>query len=289
MEMPKHEIIALIAGTGDLPLQAAQTLLSQQRPFFIINLFESEKEKLRAHLPSNITVISESFYKIGTIKKTLIAQHTTSLLFVGKVDKRNLLKKISYDWEFAKLSSRLLYKGDRDIMELLVHDIEKLGITVLSQSDILDSSLAHAGVLTGSPTDQLYKDASLGLQTAQTLSYNDIGQTVVVKAGMILAVEAIEGTDECIARGVTLGKHDVVICKTCHQKQNHKYDLPTIGPQTIRSLKKGTVAALVWHAGRVLILNKEECIRLAQERGIVLMCLEVDSPEEKKLFRQQKA
>ena len=96
---------------------------------------------------------------------------------------------------------------------------------------------------------------------------------ILVKDKMIIAVEAIEGTDECIKRGIELGKKDIVICKTAHNNQNKKYDLPTLGPSSLEQIKKGQVKAIAWHSNKTFIANKEEFIQKANELNITLVAI----------------
>ena len=281
MKQHTNEIVAIIAGTGTLPEQAVHRLRTQHRAFFVISLFPKENAAaLIAAAGDERHVVAEKFYKIGGIKKLLSRKQASELFFIGKFDKRMLLKNISYDWEFAKLAARLAYRGDSAIMELLVQDLEAHGIRVLQQSDLLAPLVATVGTLCGTPTPELMNDAEIGLAAAQALSKQDIGQTVTVRDGMILSVEALEGTDECIARGIALGKRDVVVCKTCHANQNKQYDIPTLGPETLRSIPPGAVKAVVWHAGRTLITQQNEFIALAKEKGITLLCLEAPTSED---------
>ena len=100
----------------------------------------------------------------------------------------------------------------------------------------------------------------------------DIGQTVVIKKGMILAVEAIEGTSACIQRGVSLGKNKgVIVCKAAKKSQNKKYDLPVLGAATLENIKKGEIAAIAWQANQTLIVDKELFIKRAKDLGITLI------------------
>jgi len=278
--MKKHapqtppEVIGIIAGTGTLPIHAAECLHVKQKNFFVLSLFpEDNANKLRVTLTKTEQLVALPFYKIGAIKKLLKQRNTTHVLLVGKIDKRHLLKKISYDWEFVKLATQLLYKNDTAIMTLLVKTLEDQGITVLKQSEILSSLLLQPGLLCGTMTPTLERDITFGITTAHNLSALDIGQTVVVKDGMILAVEAIEGTDECISRGVALGKREVVICKTARTSQNKRFDIPTLGPATLEKIEKGTVKAIAWHAQRTLIADADAFISQAQKKNITLISL----------------
>jgi DUF1009 family protein len=265
-------MIAVVAGTGTLPLAACKQLILQKKDFFVLSLFpEDNLLTLKQLVQDNAKIIVQSFCKLSNILETLKIQETKEILFIGKVDKRNLLKKLQWDWLFFKLAAKALYKSDTAIMELLVSTAKKHSMHVISQKDILKTLLVPPGIITGYVDAQLERDIQLGLSTAQALSKNDIGQTVVVKNGMVLAVEAIEGTDNCIKRGIELGKQDVVICKAARPDQNSKFDLPTIGPGSLDGIKKGQVRALAWQSSQTFVAEKETFIKIAKKLGITLI------------------
>lgn len=262
-------MIALIAGTGDLPLQAVHALNRCNRPFFTISLFpEQNMNALSAAGAQDL--IPQSAYRLGTILETLKNKKTTQLLFAGKVDKRLLLKNLEFDWLALKLLGATFYKSDREIMETLLGFLREQNIEVLSQAEVFGTLFAAPGVLCGTLTNELKRDIELGLTSAQTMSLHDIGQTVVVKDNMIIAVEAIEGTDECIDRALSLAGPGIVVCKAARLDQNKKYDLPTLGPTSLERFKPNAISAVAWQASQTIILEKDILIMHAHERGITL-------------------
>lgn len=264
--------IALIAGIGVLPVEAARQLTQDGASFFIVSLFPDDNaEQLQAHTNE---LISESVFKLSRIIQLLKNRGTTDVLFIGKVDKRHLLGKLSYDWLLTKLLAKAIFKNDSELMNILIHELRKHGIGTISQRAVLKNLFVPAGVITGRLTEALKKDVSLGMRVAEQLSQADVGQTVVVKNGMVLAVEAIEGTDECIARGAALGKGKVVVCKTARITQSDKFDIPTLGPGTLETLDPDHVTALAWHNTRTMIADYERFVELAEEKNITLLSVE---------------
>jgi DUF1009 family protein len=218
-----------------------------------------------------IEILSQDFYKIGAILKLLQEREAKAVLFVGKVDKRHLLRHISFDMYALKLLASLCFKSDRDIMDSLINELSNNNIKVLSQDDILSCLLVPAGVLSGALTQELSNDIDLGMKTARLLSQSAIGQTVVVKSGMVIALEAIEGTDECVSRGISLGKGGVVVCKSACTSQSKKYDLPTLGPLSLEGLNAGDVLAIAWDSKHTFIIDREKFIKRAQDLRITLV------------------
>ncbi len=164
-------------------------------------------------------------------------------------------------------------KSDKTIMEKLLSVLKKKGIGIIKQNEILKSLIVKPGILTGSITDKIEVDIKFGMNIAQNISQCDIGQTVVIKDKMVIAIEAIEGTDDCIKRGIELGKNNLVICKSAHEKQNQKYDLPTLGPNSLKGLKKDQVKAIAWKSSHTFISEKEEFIKKAKELNITLISI----------------
>lgn len=265
-------MIAIVAGTGTLPIEACKSLLNRSSQFFVLCLFPEDNLKaLQETVQGKAEVVFHDFFKAGQVMNLLKSKQTKQVLFIGKVDKSHLLKNLKLDWLAIKMLASLLYKSDAAIMERLVQELENNGIEVLHQSTVLDSLFVPAGVLTGKLTDELQKDIDFGIDTAIKMSALDIGQTVVVKDQMILAIEAIEGTDKCIQRGIDLGHGDVVVCKAAWQNQNKKFDLPTLGPKSLSSILPGQIKVLAWLYDKTMIAQKEEFIKLAQELGITLV------------------
>lgn len=271
-------MLAVIAGTGSLPLEACKQLIAQKKPFFIMALFPENNLEHLIQAAINVEVVTPKFYKVGQVLHELKQRNTTHALFIGKVDKRNLLSKVSFDWLGIKLLASLATKSDTTIMEKALELLETHGIKVVRQDEILKSLLVPPGILTGSMTQELYENVAYGMHIAQKLSEIDIGQTIIVKDHMILSVEAIEGTDECIKRGIELGKNNVIICKAAHPHQNKKIDLPTLGPDTLKNIQPEMIKALAWQSHHTFIAHKELFIEKAQSLGITL--ISVGSMEE---------
>ncbi len=265
-------MIAVIAGKGRLPVHACQSLLEKQKPFFVIVLFpEDNLEQLQALVGNRAELVAQPFYKAGSILKTLKEKKTTHLLFIGKVDKQHLLSHIKLDWLAIKLLASLIYKSDSAIMERLLQELAQYNIEVISQADVLGALMVPPGILCGKMTNELENSIAMGINAAIKLSECDIGQTVVVKDNMIIAVEAIEGTDNCIKRGIELGKNNIVICKAARATQNKKFDLPTLGPSSLEHMKHGDVLAIAWLSSHTFIADQDEFIKKAQALGITLV------------------
>lgn len=265
-------MIGIIAGKGYLPIEVAKKLQHDKKPFFIISLFpEDNFNEIKEATNSLIEIIPQEFFKAGTILNFLKERDAKSVVLIGKVEKNLMLKKVKFDWLALKLLSRLITQSDNEILETIVSFLENEGILVLKQSDILADLMVPHGILYGDPNKYILENVDLGIKTAKEIARCDIGQTIIIKDKIIIAVEAIEGTDNCIKRGIELGKENIVICKAAKINQNKKFDLPTLGPSSLEGLKKGEVAAIAWEAKNTLIVDKSKFIEKAKELNITLI------------------
>ena len=268
-------MIAVVAGTGTLPIKASQRLLELNEKFFVLSLFpEDNFKQLNDVVAGKIEIIAQEFYKAGEILDLIKQRGTKKVLFIGKVDKQHLLQHIKFDWFAVKLMASLVSKSDSSVMERILSELQSHGIDVMRQDEILGSLIVAPGILCGSVDEPIKSDIQIGMHVATQLSCCDIGQTVVVKDKMVLAVEAIEGTDLCIKRGIDLGKSDVVVCKSARETQNRKFDLPTLGPASLANLEKGQVKAIAWLSKSTFIAQREEFVKRAQDLGITLVSVE---------------
>lgn len=265
-------MIAIIAGTGILPLHACKAFLNDKKKFFVISLFpEKNGHAIKQIIPPSIDIIQKPFYKARAILNLLKERNTKQVLFIGKVDKQNLLKKFKLDWFAIKILATLATKSDFSIMNKIEEELKKHNIEIILQNKILKNLFIAPGILAGSITPELNACINFGIETACTMSTHDIGQTVIVKNKMVLAVEAIEGTDACIQRGIELGSGGIVVCKAVNSNHNTKFDLPTIGTQTLKNVQKGDIAAIAWKSENTFIVDYDAFIQKAQKLEITLV------------------
>ncbi|MBI5044219.1 MAG: UDP-2,3-diacylglucosamine diphosphatase LpxI [Nitrospirae bacterium] len=170
------------------------------------------------------------------------------------------------------LYMRLKDRKDDSLLLGIVSELEKEGIKVDEPTRYVPHILAEKGVITKrKPKKNEMSDIEFGWPIAKELGRLDIGQTVVVKEMAVLAVEAIEGTDAAIRRGGELGRGGIVVIKVAKPKQDMRFDAPVIGLNTIRTLKEAKAAALCVEAGKTILLEKEEMIRLADKEKICII------------------
>jgi hypothetical protein len=209
--------------------------------------------------------------QLGKLIRIFQEQGVRDVLMAGGIRKTRLFSGLP-DLRAAALLARMLYKKDDSILRAVAAELESEGITVRESTLYLDNLLAPAGVLTRrKPSKDEQKDIAFGWEMAKEIGRLDIGQTVVIKDRAVLAVEAIEGTDEAILRGGRLCGRDAVVVKICKPQQDLRFDLPAIGMQTIRTMKEVKAGCLAVEAGKAIIFDRESVIAEADEAGMSIV------------------
>lgn len=169
-------------------------------------------------------------------------------------------------------------KNAHTIFGKLVEELENAGVRVLPASSYMDGSLPGAGALTARGfTDLERSDIERGVQVARDVGCHDVGQTVVVKSGMVLAVEAFEGTNAAIRRAGRLSKGSVVF-KAAREGHDWRFDIPVVGLKTLKTMKKAGVTALGFQADRLILLDKERVVEYADRHSIAIVGVPCDLP-----------
>lgn len=262
--------LGLIAGEGKLPVILARA--AKEKGYRVIGFALSETA---GHQLENI---ADKIYQIapgqlGHNRQLFIKEGLKKAVFVGKVPKLNLLRNITkLDWTAIKTLTKLPNLND-DTIQFAVGDfMETSGITVLTQSEFLRHLFPDVGVLTKrQPTAEEYADIDYGFKVAKEIARLDIGQTVIVRKGMILAIEAIEGTDEAIKRAVNYAHGPVVVVKVAKPNQDQRFDIPTVGMNTLHSLGAGGVLAV--EAKETMVVEKEEMVQFCDEHNIAMVAV----------------
>ena len=173
----------------------------------------------------------------------------------------------------------LKVKNAHTIFGAILKHVEGEGFRILPASTYMDDFLPSPGILTKrAPDERERADISHGYRAAMTIGTVDIGQTVVVKDGMILAVEAFEGTNAAIKRGAKLGGRGAVVVKIAREGHDMRFDIPVVGAKTLRVLRRCHISALAFQAGRTILLDREEVLREADRLGIAIEALRTELP-----------
>jgi DUF1009 family protein len=261
--------IGLIAGDGRFPIIFADNV---RRLGFTVSAIAHVGTTL-PELESYVEHIH--WLKIGQFSKALAALKQDGIgqaVMLGGIKKTNVFTTLRPDLRALAIFSRLKHWKDDAILRAVAGELEREGIEILDSTFGLQDILAEEGYLTSKkPSKKEVEDIQFGWETLETLGMLDIGQCVVVKNGVIVSVEAVEGTDEAITRGGKLGGKGAVVIKRTKPQQDLRFDLPAIGPQTIQTMISVQATALAIEAGRTVIIDREDVLSQANEAGISIV------------------
>ena len=258
--------LGLIAGSGELPVLLANEANSKGLNVISIAFTEESAKSLK---PFSTIVYQYGVGEAGKIIKSLKSEGVKDIAMAGKVEKRLLFQNLKFDLKAIKILSKIKNKNDDTIMLAIISELEKEGMRVLDQISFLKRLFPSKGHLTKHKPDRRENsDIEYGFKIAKEIAGLDIGQTVIVKDRAILAVEAIEGTDEAIKRGCSLCKDGAVVVKVAKPKQDPRFDVPTIGIRTIENIIAGKVSALAIEADKTMVVNIDKVIKMAEENGV---------------------
>lgn len=261
----------LVAGDGLLPVKMAQHAKENGFEVVAISLSADNFNQLKKYCSKIYSVAPGEVLKIEKILKD---EEIKNLTFLGKVHKGLLLKRPKFDSKAIELLKGAKRLNDDDVMLGLVAELEKIGVTVIDQTIFIKSLMIPAGVLgKQKPTQEQMDDVNFGFALAKEMGKLDIGQSVVVKDKMIMAVEAIEGTDRCIIRGAQLARKNASVVKVAKPSQDKRFDIPTVGLRTLQTMKKYKANLLAVEANETIIVDQEKVVKFADKNNIVIMAV----------------
>lgn len=262
--------VGIIAGTGELPGIVAKDAKERGCTVVIAAL-----ENLA---PAGLENFADVFQwvnagKLGDLINVFKKSGTTEVIMAGKVPKTLIYKsKITPDLRAIKMLFSLKDKSDDSILNALTKELESEGIRIINTTAFSPHLLTPEGVLTeDSPSKEEWQDIAFGWEIARGIGKLDIGQTVVVKGKAVMAVEAIEGTDEAIRRGGRLAGAGAVVVKVSKPQQDMRLDVPVIGLDTIKAMVDVGARVLAVEADRSIIIDRKQLAIEADEAGITLV------------------
>lgn len=272
METPFENVpseIVLIAGRGVYPVLLAKSAAKQGvRRIFAI-AFKRETNPVLAKHVAEIRWIN-----MGQLQKALDAVNESGIrdaVMAGQIAPRHLFSMLP-DEKLLSVLRRLKTKNAETIFGACAEELNAIGVKLMPAHTFMKSEMPSAGILgKRAPTESEQNDIITGIKTAKATSGLDIGQTVVVKNGVILAVEAFEGTDKTILRAGKLGGKGAVVVKVAKQNHDMRFDIPVIGARTFKMLKKSGASALAVEAGKTILLEREKLVASADKLNIAFV------------------
>ena len=264
-------MIALVAGKGDIVIDV---LNFYKNNLYVVAFENISEEKLKNYK----NVIWFSKIDIYKVIKFLKEKNINKVFFLGKFDQKLTFKNIAFNFSTIRLLLSLKDKRPEKIFEKIKNILKENGILVTYPQEYIKHALASEEDIIGKFSKKEYENAKYGHKIAKFLATNDIGQTVVLKDKVVLALEAIEGTDETILRAGKLVKTGgLMVCKAAREHQTWEFDIPAVGLKTLETMKKAKANTLVLEKNKVLIINKESFKRACKENKIKLLVLDISS------------
>jgi DUF1009 family protein len=261
--------LGLIAGNGKFPLIfAEQAKLEGVSLITVAHRGETSKEIEK--IVDGVTWIYVG--ELGKMIRTFRQSQVSEAVMVGGIQKVKLFSNFRPDLRGATFLARMKSREDDHLLRGVAEELEGEGIRILESTLFLSRIIPSEGVLTQrSPTQQEWKDICFGFQIAKEVGRLGIGQTVVLKDRVILAVEAVEGTDVTVRRAGELVKGGFIVVKVSKPQQDLRFDVPAVGPDTIRLLHESKGAVLAIEAGKTILLEREKLIEEANHAGIAVV------------------
>jgi UDP-2,3-diacylglucosamine hydrolase len=260
--------LAIIAGNGVYPRVLARAARAAGVRKILALAFEGETEAELGQLVDEIC-----WLRVGQLNRmlcTLRDAKITSAMMAGQIAPRNLFD-LHPDWRALLLLAKLKQRNAESIFRAIAGELEKIGVALLPATTFLEDSLAGKDLIVGPKLSRREKsDIDLGWDIAEKIAALDIGQTIIVKNGAVLAIEGFDGTNETMRRGGALGRGGAVMIKVAKPNQDMRFDVPVIGRETISVAAEAEVRVIALEASRTLLLEKQDVILAAQNAKISL-------------------
>ncbi len=268
--------VAIIAGYGSLPLIGAKYIKEKGEYLLVIALKES------CTLQEELKELADEYYEIsvglaGKILKTMKKHQITHALLSGKVEIK-LLHSLRFDFKALLILAKISLKSTDSINLAIIDELKNIGVQMVSQKEVYSSIIPESAVFSkrNYNDNQLKSDIKTGFLFAKHIGGLDLGQSIVISHGKIMAVESAEGTDKTFARGSKLGNGSAICIKTGKTNQDERFDLPTVGLDTLKNIAENNGIGLIMESGETIVVDMEKCIEYANEHNLIFAAVTSD-------------
>jgi UDP-2,3-diacylglucosamine hydrolase len=265
----KLDALGIIAGNGRYPILLAQAARAQGVSRLVAVGFPGETEPEVEKLVDTYTQLRVG--QLGAMCAWFRDQKIAHAIMAGQIRPGNLFE-LRPDLKALLLLAKLKARNAESIFGAIAGELARSGTELLPATTFLEDSLATPGQIAGPKLSRKQRnDVACGFRIAKEVSRLDIGQSVLVKNGTVVAVEAFEGTDAAMERGGRLGNGDVVLVKVSKPDQDFRFDVPVLGTRTMEQARDTGVRVIACEAGRTLLLDRARVLEQAQRFGIALV------------------
>jgi len=269
LEQPPPQILGIIAGNGVYPRLLADSARKAGVETIIAAAFTDETDPVLTQLVDLI-----EWMRVGQLNRLLKLfreQKVHHAIMAGQIAPKNLFD-LRPDLKALMLLGKLKQRNAESIFAAIADELANVDVNLLPATTFLEESLARAGLIAGPKLSQQEQDdVDLGWKIGKEIARLDIGQTIVVKNGTVVAVEALEGTNEAIKRGGALAREGAVMVKVAKPKQDMRFDVPVIGLETIRICTEARLRVIAVETGKTLLLERDAIVDLANRSKISIV------------------
>jgi DUF1009 family protein len=263
------DTLGIIAGNGVYPRLLADSARKSGVKKIVAAAFTNETDPA---IFEHVDIVE--WLRVGQLSRLLNffrEQKIHHAIMAGQIAPRNLFD-LRPDWKALLLLANLKQRNAESIFAAIAEELAKIDVDLLPATSFLEESLAPAGLLAGPKLSRREEeDVDFGWKIAKEIARLDVGQTVIVKNGTVLAVEALEGTNDAIKRGGTLARKGAVMIKVAKPNQDMRFDVPVIGLETIRIAAEAKLRLIAVEAGKTLLLDRNAIVDLAGRAKISLL------------------
>jgi len=266
----KKKNLGLIAGNGKFPFLFAHEARRQGYRVTAVAIKGDTSIFLKPFVDKISWAGAGELNKLFEFFKT---ENVRDVVMAGQVSQRNLFdESLPIDEEFRNLFEALENRKADTIFSAIANALERNGMQLLDSTALLGSYLASKGTLTKrGPSEKELEDIDFGAIIAKQMGELDVGQTVVIKDKAIVAIEAMEGTDQAILRGGRIAQQNAVVVKAGKPNQDLRFDVPVVGLRTIKNMIKVKASCLAIEAGKTIVIDEDYCLRLANKNNICIV------------------
>jgi DUF1009 family protein len=257
-----------VAGSGSLPTAFVKKAKELGDEVFVVGVKGITSIEANVYLPLG---------KVGTLVKLLEKHHINKIVLLGKFEHKLLFSHLlTLDSLALKILKRAKDRRAQSLIRALMDELEEMGFEFIDPKPYLEELLAGKGTLNSvEPSSQAMEDGLFGFPIAKEIAQLDVGQTIVVKEGTVVSVEAMEGTQETIYRAGKLAGKGCRVIKVARKNQDFRIDVPTVGLDTLEALRHIKADALFLEAGKVYIVDKDKFLKLADKYKISVVGLPI--------------
>ena len=269
LAQPPLHALGIIAGNGVYPRLLAAAARKAGVKKIIAAAFTTETDPA---LDQHVDVLE--WMRVGQLNRLLkffCVQDIHHAIMAGQIAPKNLFD-LRPDWKALMLLGKLKQRNAESIFAAIAHELANVDVDLLPATTFLEDSLAPSGLIAGPKLSRQEKaDVDLGWKTAKEIARLDVGQTILVRSGTVVAVEALEGTNDAIRRGGELAGSGAVMVKVAKPSQDMRFDVPVIGLETIRTAAEARLRVIAVEAGKTLLLERDAIVDLANHSKISIV------------------